>query len=211
MDITTLTVSMFATNCYLVQDRKTGEGIVIDPGDEAERIIGHIHRRKFKPTAIVLTHGHGDHIGAVEDVKAEFAAPVLAGRHSEEVIKSSNTEFSEAFGVQISCPMPDRYLQEKDIIPCGSQSLAVIETPGHSPGGICLYCDGILFCGDTLFENSVGRTDLPGGNHGQLLDSITQKLLVLPDETICYPGHGPVTTIGRERRHNPFLIGGIFG
>ena len=114
------------------------------------------------------------------------------------------------FGVTISCPPPDRSLIEGDAISIGSQNLKVIETPGHSRCGICFHGDSVLFCGDTLFLGSIGRTDLPGGNHQQLIDTIKQKLLVLPDETVCYPGHGPATTIARERQYNPFLTGRLF-
>jgi len=210
MDIATLTVSVFATNCYLVYDKVAGEGIIIDPGDEGEWIIDEADRREFAPKAIVLTHGHGDHIGAVDQVKAKFDVPVIAGAEAEKMITISNDEFSAAYGVPISCPMPDRLLSDGETISFGTEELRVISTPGHSPEGICLYSNGILFCGDTLFAGSVGRTDLPGGDHRRLIDSIRQKLLPLPDETVCYTGHGPTTTIGVERRYNPFLLGDGF-
>jgi len=203
----TITVSLFATNCYLVFDGETGEGIIIDPGDEAYRIMSEVDRCGFRPQAILLTHGHGDHIGAVEDLKRKYRVPLIAGRGADKMIKSSNKNFAAMFGMPVSCPMPDRTLIDGDTIEVGPELLTVIETPGHSPDGICLLRGEILFCGDTLFYGSVGRTDLPGGNHEQLIDTITQKLLVLPDETTCYPGHGPVTTIGQERANNPFLIG----
>lgn len=210
MEIITLTVGMFDTNCYLVFDRKSGEGIIIDPGFEAERIAGEIQRHKVVPTAIVLTHAHGDHIGAVEELKASYGIPVMAGKGAGESIESSNKHFAAMFGIEISCPEPDRFLDDGDTVVFGDEKLTVIPTPGHSPEGICLHSEKVLFCGDTLFYGSVGRTDLPGGNHRQMIDSITQRLLVLSDHTVCYPGHGPTTTIGQERKHNPFLIGGYF-
>jgi len=207
MDIVTLTVSLFATNCYLVYDRDAGDGVIIDPGDETDRIVAEIEQCGFRPHSILLTHGHGDHIGAVQEIKDKYRIPFVAGRGAERVIKSSNKNFFAMFGMPVSCPMPDRLLADGETVPVGKASLAVIETPGHSPDGICFLWGDVLFCGDTLFYGSVGRTDLPGADHDQLINSITQRLLVLPDTTICHPGHGPSTTIGQEREHNPFLIG----
>lgn len=210
MEIAALAVSMFETNCYLVYDDKSAEGVIIDPGDEADRISAEIKRMGFTPGMILLTHGHGDHIGGVEDLKKEYEIPIYAGKGAEMLIEASNKNFSAMFGVDVSCPPPDHILDDGDSISFGSETLAVISTPGHSPEGICFNAGNILFCGDTLFQNSIGRTDLPGGNHKQLIDSIKKKLLVLPDETTCYPGHGPATTIGQERVYNPFLTGKLF-
>ena len=210
MDIITLTVGPFDTNCYLVFDGKSREGIIIDPGYDADRITGEIEQHGFKPLAIVLTHAHGDHIGAVGELTARYRVPMMAGKGAGESIDSSNRHFAAMFGIEVSCPEPDRLLGDGDIAAFGGERLVVIPTPGHSPEGICLHSGKVLFCGDTLFYGSVGRTDLPGGDHTQLIDSITQRLLVLSDDTVCYPGHGPATTIGQERKHNPFLIGGYF-
>ncbi len=210
MEIATLTVSMFETNCYLVHDGKTGAGIIIDPGDGAERIIDEIKRLDITPEAILLTHGHGDHIGAVQALKDQFNIPLRAGRGADAMIEMSRKNFPAMYGVDISCPQPDTLLVDGETVIFGEEELTVIATPGHSPEGICLYTPGILFCGDTLFFNSVGRTDLPGGNHEQMIAAIKEKLLALPDDTICYPGHGPSTTIGQERHYNPFLTGKLF-
>lgn len=210
MEIAALAVSMFETNCYLVYDKNSCEGAVLDPGDEADRIMAEIDRAGFTPKMILLTHGHGDHIGGVGEIRDKYKIPIYAGQGEDKVIESSNTHFPAMFGVEVSCPPPDHLLAEGDEISIGSETMSVIATPGHSPGGICFYNEGILFCGDTLFFNSIGRTDLPGGNHKLLIDVIKKKLLVLPDDTICYPGHGPATTIAQERQYNPFLTGGLF-
>jgi glyoxylase-like metal-dependent hydrolase (beta-lactamase superfamily II) len=210
MEIAVLPVSMFETNCYLVYDKNKGEGAIIDPGDEAERINAEIDRLGFMPKMILLTHGHGDHIGAVEDLKNKYFIPVYAGEGAAAAIEASNEHFPAMFGVTISCPPPDHTLTEGGTVTIGSETLTTIQTPGHSPGGVCFHSGSILFCGDTLFFHSIGRTDLPGGNHAQLIDSIKTKILTLPDETICYPGHGPSTTIAQERRYNPFLTGNPF-
>jgi len=210
MEITALAVSMFETNCYLVYDSQGGEGVVIDPGDEAERIMAEIDRAGFMPKMILLTHGHGDHIGAVGEIKEKYKIPVYAGKGEERIIESSNKHFPAMFGVEVSCPPPDHLLSEGDKVAIGSENLSVIATPGHSPGGVCFYNEGVLICGDTLFYNSIGRTDLPGGSHEVLIDVIKKKLLILPEATICYPGHGPETTVGQERQYNPFLTGKLF-
>ncbi len=209
MKIAPLVVSMFESNCFLVY-AETGEGVIIDPGDEADRIIAEIDRLGFMPQMILLTHGHGDHIGAVGELKDKYGIEVLVGKGDEELIEMSNKNFGAMYGVEISCPPPDRFLADGDTVTFGDEQLKVIATPGHSPGGVCFYSGEVLICGDTLFSNSIGRTDLPGGNHAQLIDSIKQKLLILPDETICYPGHGPETTIAHERQYNPFLTGKMF-
>jgi len=210
MEIRALAVSMFETNCYLIYDEKTGEGAVIDPGDEADRIIAEIDQAGFTPKMILLTHGHGDHIGGVEEIMAKYNIPLYAGQGEEKIIESSNKHFPAMFGIEVSCPQPDHLISEGDKITVGSETLSVIVTPGHSPGGVCFLNDKVLFCGDTLFFNSIGRTDLPGGSHSVLIDAIKKKLLVLPEDTICYPGHGPATTIGQERQYNPFLTGNFF-
>lgn len=210
MEIHGLAVSMFETNCYLAYDGTAGEGIIIDPGDEADRIAAEIERLRFRPTVILLTHGHGDHIGGVAELKERYGIPMYAGRGAEATVVLSNQNFPAMFGVSVFCPEPDRLLAEGEKVSFGNEALAVIHTPGHSPGGVCFQSGKVLFCGDTLFCNSVGRTDLPGSNHDHLIASIRQKLLVLPDDTICYPGHGPTTTIGQERRYNPFITGKYF-
>ena len=187
----------FMTNCYLVGDEETREGMIIDPGAEAEALKGEIEKASLKIKLIVLTHGHIDHIGAV----AQFAyhaqeATTIQGRVNSYVMMGRPAP---------SIPEADRLLQGGDTLELGKLRFTVLHTPGHSPGGICLLSDDVVFTGDTLFNSSIGRTDIPGGNTSQLLNSIHTKLMVLPDSTVVLPGHGPQTTIGQEREWNPFL------
>jgi len=210
MEIATLIVSPFETNCYVIWEDKSLEAAIIDPGDEADRIVQEIERLKVIPKAVVLTHGHGDHIGAVTQLMERYGIPLFAGKGEEELLASPTKNFSASFGLPITCPAPEKLLIEGDTIAIGRLMLTAIPTPGHSPGGMSYLSGKHLFCGDTLFYGSVGRTDFPGCSHKQLIDSIIEKLLVLPDDTVCYPGHGPSTTIGEERKHNPFLNGSYF-
>jgi glyoxylase-like metal-dependent hydrolase (beta-lactamase superfamily II) len=185
-----LVVGAFGTNCYIVGSDATMEGMIIDPGDEASLILRSVKETKLKINLIVITHGHGDHIGAIDQVKRATGAKIAI--HPSDAV---------ALGSQYSA---DLLLKGGDSVDIGDLHFFVIHTPGHSPGGICLYGHNILFCGDTLFNYSIGRTDL-GGSTSQLLNSIMTKLMILPDNTVVYPGHGPATTIGEERRGNPFL------
>lgn len=210
MEVVTIVVSMFETNCYLAYDDKSKVGVIIDPGDEADRIIQAVDKYGITPKFVLLTHGHGDHVGAVNDVLTKYAVPFYAGKGEEALLSSAEKNMSAAVGIPVICREPDRLLGNGDSITFGGETLTVIETPGHSPGGVCYVSGDILFCGDTLFYGSVGRTDFPGCSHEKLISSIVDKLMVLPDDTVCYPGHGPATTIGFERKNNPFLTGGYF-
>lgn len=210
MEIKTLLVGMIETNCYLVYDRAAGDGVIIDPGDESGRIAAEIVRSGFTPKAILLTHGHGDHIGAVPELVSRLKLPIYAGRGEESMLASPEENLSAQIGLPVSCPPCERLLTDGETLRVGSLTFTVIATPGHSPGGVCYLSGKTLFCGDTLFCGSIGRTDFPGCSHKRLIASITRKLLALPDDIVCYPGHGPTTTIGDERRDNPFLNGGYF-
>lgn len=210
MEIITLPLGMFQTNCYLAYDKESLTGVIIDPAADADAILSTIDEAGFTPDKILLTHGHGDHVGAVEELKQKFDIPVYAGWGEEELIEMTNQTFEKMFNIPVNCPAPDHLLKDGDQVACGSYNFTVKATPGHSPGGICFYTERFLFCGDTLFEGSIGRTDLPGGNTDQLISNIKEKLLTLPIETICFPGHGPATTIGKEKMTNPFLTGGAF-
>lgn len=203
MHVQTLVVSMFATNCYLVSCPETGEGIVIDPGAEGKRILHQIEKSGLKINGIVNTHGHIDHTGANGRLKEALRAPLLLPEKDLEIYCSPGFGLGVLFGKPVQ---PDRLLKEGEQIPVGRKVLAVLETPGHTGGGISLYGDGVVFTGDTLFAGSIGRTDLAGGSYPLLIGSIKEKLMVLPPQTVVYPGHGPATTIETEARSNPFLL-----
>jgi len=209
MKLEILTVGPFEENCYLYWDEKTGKGVIFDPGDEAERIIHTVEKAGFEPVAILLTHGHGDHIGALADVKEKWNLPVYIGSGEQEYLSDPNLNGSAAYGNPISAPEPDFLVEDENLYRFNSIELRVLFTPGHTKAGIC-YLDerqGVLFCGDTLFQGSIGRTDLHGGSFARLIESIQKKILLLPDDIVCLPGHGPGTTVGAEKNSNPFLAG----
>jgi hydroxyacylglutathione hydrolase len=184
-----LVVGPYQTNCYILACKDTLEGVVIDPGDEVLRITKEISQNGLRIQYILITHGHIDHIGGVRDLKSITKAPVLIHRHDAS---------------SLSVP-PDDNLHEGQNIQVGTYTLSVVHTPGHSPGGVCLLAPGAVFTGDTLFAGSVGRTDFPGGSHERLLEGVRKKIFPLGDELRIYPGHGPASTIGAERRTNPFF------
>ena len=207
MQIESIVVGPFDTNCYLVWDKGDNSGVIIDPGDQDDRIVEQIKKSGFNPLAIIITHGHADHISAMASLKKKYDIPVYIGKGDAPMLLSAKANFSTFFGHEIVCPAADFLLNDEDVIKFGSLEFTVLETPGHSRGGICLLIGNRLFCGDTLFSGSIGRTDFDEGNHQQLIDSIEKKILTLPDDIVCYPGHGPSTTVGTERLHNPFFSG----
>jgi len=197
-----LVVGPFASNCYIVGSELTKEGMIIDPGDEAGQILKSVRDGQLDIKFIVLTHGHIDHVGAVKEVKQATGAEVCVHTDDAKSISEQEGRLISMLVSGLSYPAPsspDRLLKDGDSIDLGNLHFLVLHTPGHTPGGICLLGNGVLFTGDTLFNYGVGRTDLPGGSYSQLMNSLHTKLMVLPDETIVYPGHGPETTIGAER------------
>jgi len=201
-----LVVGPFASNCYIVGSEQTKEGMIIDPGDEARQILKKVNDLQLDIKFLAITHGHVDHIGAMKEVKEATKAKVCV--HTDDAPFLQGQRVSNVFGLSYLAPPPaDRLIKDGDDINVGDLHFSVLHTPGHSPGGICLLGQGIVFTGDTLFNYGIGRTDLFGGSHARLLSSIHTKLMTLPDDTIVYPGHGPETTIGAERRSNPFLRG----
>ena len=209
MIIKRLEVGPFASNCYIVGSESTKEGLIIDPGDEAREILKSVKDLGLDIKIIVLTHGHIDHIGALKEVKEATGAEVAIHTDDAQSLHGGGQSLGALFGLSYEAPpSPDRLLKGGDSIDVGDLHFTVLHTPGHTPGGISLLGHGVVFAGDTLFDCSIGRTDLPRGSHRQLIDSIHAKLMTLPDDTTVYPGHGPETTIGAERLSNPFLHGG---
>jgi glyoxylase-like metal-dependent hydrolase (beta-lactamase superfamily II) len=234
MKIDRLVLGEFETNCYVVRSSdKASECMIIDTGLDAQPLLKFLEDKKLTPVAVVLTHGHIDHIAGVDILRERFPSIAIyihkldaelltdsVGNLSfmmNSTLRQSSVPPTTTFeGKQASSPQaggsfsiaPSSHIvDEPDIIEEAGVKLRVIHTPGHTPGGMCLYAEGenVIFVGDTLFADSVGRTDFPGGNMRQLIEGIKQKLLMLPDETVVYPGHGNRTTIGREKANNPFL------
>ena len=202
-----LVVGLFAANCYIVGSSSTGQGIIIDPGAEAETILRTVQQLGLSISLIVITHAHIDHVGAVREVQKKTNAAFAVHQAEKGLLLTPPMRMLTSLGLSPvkSPPRPDRLLKDGDIIDVGDLHFKVLHTPGHSPGGICLLGQGVVFSGDTLFNFGIGRSDFPGGSHERLMTSIREKLMVLPDETIVYPGHGAPTTIGDERRGNPFI------
>lgn len=207
LEIVCIPNGQFVQNCYLVADTAAGECAVVDPGEEAERILAEIARRGWRVGAIWLTHAHVDHILGVGAVSAATAAPIWL-HAADRALYDGLQDQAAWMGFRAEpAPAPDAELRHGDRVTIGSVEFEVRHTPGHSPGSVSLVRDGIAIVGDVLFAGSVGRTDLPGGSGAALLASIRHQLLVLPDATAVYSGHGPATTIGEERETNPFLTG----
>jgi len=207
MMVKTLVVGSFAANCYIVGSSSTSKGMIIDPGAEAPTILKTVQQIGLSISLIVVTHAHIDHVGALRTVKEKTHAQFALHESEKGLIFASPMRMLTVLGITPikSPPHPDRLLKDGDQIDVGDLHFEVLYTPGHSSGGICLLGHGVVFSGDTLFNFGIGRTDFPGCSHELLMKSIREKLMVLTDETIVYPGHGPATTIGDERRGNPFL------
>lgn len=205
MNYEVLVVGPLETNCYVVYCQDSLECAVVDPGADADRIFQLIARKSLKPALILNTHGHIDHIGANKNIKEKYNIPLYI--HSADSPMLENVQQSEMaiFLGAMDSPSPDHLLNDGDKIKIGKSFLQVIHTPGHSPGSVSFLGDGFLLSGDTLFFGGVGRTDLPGGSWEDMESSIKNKILTMPDEMIVLPGHGPFTTVGQEKRANPFI------
>ena len=207
--VETLVVGPLAVCCYLVYDPETLEGVVIDPGGEAEKILSRIKTLGLKIKWILGTHGHADHVVAAGELRRNLFAPFVLHRADDEFFRGEGASIFISWGFPPN-PPADETFEEDTRFAFGNFELRTIHTPGHSPGSVCFYDGrGLLFTGDTLFVGAVGRGDLPGGNYFQMMSSIKEKLLVLPEDTIVFPGHDygdrPTSTIGREKRENPFI------
>jgi glyoxylase-like metal-dependent hydrolase (beta-lactamase superfamily II) len=209
MKIDYLILGEYQTNCYVLRKNDAAQDcLIIDPGLEAGELLEFLDEQKLNPVAAVLTHGHIDHIAGLTLLRSRFPEIKVYIHHLDaEMLTEPITNLSAMSGFAFVTEPEDVSLKDQDIIDLAGVKLLVLHTPGHTPGGISLYSkqDGIVFVGDTLFADSIGRTDFPGGSMSQLLNGVRQKLFTLPEETQVYPGHGPATTIAAEKAHNPFF------
>jgi glyoxylase-like metal-dependent hydrolase (beta-lactamase superfamily II) len=201
-------VGLLGCNCSVIGDESTHEALVIDPGDEIERILAVLKKHQLTLKQIVVTHAHIDHVGGATKLKQATGAPVLLNQNDHSLLKMLDMQ-----AAWIGAPPPgkveiDQSLGDQDAIHCGTIHAVAMHTPGHTEGSMCLYfpSEQKLIAGDTLFAGSIGRTDLPGGSFNKILTSLHDRVMALPDETVVVPGHGPLTTIGEERQSNPFLV-----
>jgi len=200
-------VGPLSVNCFILGCEGTREGVVVDPGGDVERIIQAVQGHGLTIRYIINTHGHFDHVGGNRQAIAAFGAPLLI-HQADAPMLDRVADVGRMYGIRSeNSPAADDFLADGMEIGFGACRMKVLHTPGHTQGGCCLYLaeEGRVITGDTLFADSIGRTDLPGGSHDQLLESIRSKLFVLPDDVAAYPGHGPETSIGHEKRHNPYF------
>jgi glyoxylase-like metal-dependent hydrolase (beta-lactamase superfamily II) len=204
-----LPVGPLQCNCSVIGDEATREALVIDPGDDIEGVLALVRKHNLQVKQIVITHAHIDHVGGAMKLRAATGAPILLNQNDYALLKMLDVQ-----AAWIGVPPPgkvdiDSSLGQADTVKAGSLTANVMHTPGHTEGSICLYFPDQkkLIAGDTLFAGSIGRTDLPGGSFDKIINSLHEKVLALPDETVVVPGHGPLTTIGEERESNPFLVG----
>jgi hydroxyacylglutathione hydrolase len=205
MRLQTLVVGPLQVNCFIVSCTETKEALVIDPGDEGERILDAVASADLTLTTVVNTHGHFDHVGANRLLVERTGADLILHQADVGLLQRAASHAALYGLAAVPSPAPARFLDDGEVLQVGALKFEVIHLPGHSPGGICLLAPGHLFSGDALFAGSIGRTDLPGGDHDTLIRGIRSRLLVLPEATVVHSGHGPDTTIGREKMVNPCL------
>lgn len=206
MKIKTIVVGAVSTNCYVAYHDETKEAFIIDPGEGAKQIEEYIQKNDLKPKAILLTHAHFDHIGAVKPISERYGLPVYMSEEEVSVAENPGLNLSVMLGVSYGLT-PTHTLKDGDKLTVAGFEITAILTPGHTKGGTCFYIEkeAVLFSGDTLFYESIGRTDFPGGHLGQLIKGIREKLFILPDNVMVYPGHDMPTDIGHEKQYNLFL------
>ena len=198
MIIEAIPAGIYDANCYILVEENTKECGIIDPGGDSERLISQIDKLNAKPKFILLTHGHMDHVGGVIDLVKKYNIPFYISKADEEYMEKDDFVFG-------TLPKASGYLKENDILKLGDEIIKVLETPGHTKGGLCFLLNNKVFTGDTLFNGSIGRTDFIGGSMSEIINSIKEKLLPLGDRVDVYPGHGDMTTIEHEKKYNPFL------
>ena len=198
LNIKTVPAGICEANCYILVDEDTKDCVIIDAGGDADKIETAVESMSGKPKYVILTHGHFDHVGGVEEICSKYNIPFYISRADEEYMEKDSSVFG-------TLPKASVYIKEGDTIKLGSYEIKVIETPGHTKGGLCFFVDNKVFTGDTLFQGSVGRTDFPGGDMNEIISSIKNKLLPLGDDVEVYPGHGPSSSIRFEKMRNPYL------
>lgn len=199
MKIKRIPAGVYAANCFILMDEDTKETAVIDPGGDSEDLIKAVNEMGAKVKYILLTHGHTDHTGAAVQLQEEYNVPIYINEKDYRMMENGEYIYGDVIG------KVDKFLNEGDTLKIGSIEIKCIHTPGHTPGGICFMVEDVVFTGDTLFAGSIGRTDLAGGDFDTIISNIKNKLMILPDNITVLPGHGPQSSIGRERVHNPFL------
>ncbi len=210
MKIDRLILGAYQTNCYVLRNSETAtDCLIVDPGLEAGNLLDFLQEHKLNPVAVVLSHGHIDHMAGVAELRQRYSGiKVYIHKLDAEMLIEPRHNLSALAGVMFKTEPADVLVEDRSMIEKAGIKLDVLHTPGHTPGGICLYAkdEGLVFTNDTLFADSIGRSDFPGGSMPQLVSSIKDRLFTLADETKVYPGHGPVTTIAHEKAHNPFLL-----
>lgn len=205
MNIFRIPAGIYAANCYVIYSESSKDGIVVDPGGDIDEILGFIRENQLNIRHIILTHGHADHIGGIIDLKKSLDASIMIHEDDREMLVDGNKNLSTMMAMGTIEIEPDVLLKDRDIIEFGDEKAEIIHTPGHTRGGICIKVGNNIITGDTLFASSIGRTDLLGGDYETIINSIKDKLMIYPDETQIFPGHGASSTIGKERVYNPFL------
>ena len=202
-----LPVGPLQCNCSIVGDETSREAMVIDPGDDISDILALVRKHGLTVKQIVVTHAHIDHVGGAMRLKKQTGAPILLNQNDYELLKMLETQAAWLGMIPPEKVQIDQAMKDADRVAVGSLAASVVHTPGHTEGSVCLYfaAEQKLIAGDTLFAGSIGRTDLPGGSFEKIMSSLHDRVLVLPDDTVVVPGHGPITTIGEERENNPFL------